>query len=515
MKKAIIYVRVSTDEQADRGYSLKHQEERLRNYCSMQGYEVVGFYREDHSAKTFERPEFNRLLEFLKKNKRVADFLLFLKWDRFSRNAGDAYFMINMLNKMGIEPQAIEQPLDLSIPENKIMLAFYLAAPEVENDRRSLNTIAGLRRARKEGRWIAKAPIGYKNTRNERNQPIVVLDPKLAPVVRWVFEEIANGVYSADTIRIKAKQKGLDCTKANFFLMIKNPFYCGKLFIPAYKDEEAQFVQGIHEPIISEELFYEAQLVMSGRKRNFPTKQTAKEQLPLRGFLLCDKCGNKLTGSASKGRSAKYFYYHCTSQCGERHRAEDVNDYMVKQLKVITSNEQALRLFNHEYLEMFVSSGKETKEMQEKTRIEILKNKERLANAQQLLLDGSLDANDYKEIKSRYEPIIRNLESSLSDISESNLQLEKYLRFGSFFVENLDQLYLKGDLTIKQQIIGSIFPEKTTFQNLKSRTAPLNTVISLMCRLGKDFSRSKNEKTRKNPGLSSEAPPAGLEPATL
>jgi len=53
--------------------------------------------------------------------------VLFLKWDRFSRNAGDAYFMINVLRKLGVEPQAIEQPLDLSIPENKMMLAFYLA----------------------------------------------------------------------------------------------------------------------------------------------------------------------------------------------------------------------------------------------------------------------------------------------------------------------------------------------------------------------------------------------------
>lgn len=101
-------------------------------------------YKENHSAKTFERPEFTKLLAFCKKNKRCADPLLFLKWDRFSRNAGDAYAMINQLNKLGVEPQGIDQPLDLNVPENKIMLAFYFAAPEVENDRRSLNTIAGM-----------------------------------------------------------------------------------------------------------------------------------------------------------------------------------------------------------------------------------------------------------------------------------------------------------------------------------------------------------------------------------
>jgi site-specific DNA recombinase len=69
-KRAILYVRVSTDEQADKGFSLQHQEERLRTYCQLQGIEIVGFYREDHSAKSFERPEFNKLLARLKKEKK-------------------------------------------------------------------------------------------------------------------------------------------------------------------------------------------------------------------------------------------------------------------------------------------------------------------------------------------------------------------------------------------------------------------------------------------------------------
>ena len=99
----------------------------------------------------------------LKKQRGQIDVILFLKWDRFSRNAGDAYQMISMLRKLGVEPQAVEQPLDLSIPENKMMLAFYLAAPEVENDRRALNVTHGMMKARKEGRWMGKAPLGYAN----------------------------------------------------------------------------------------------------------------------------------------------------------------------------------------------------------------------------------------------------------------------------------------------------------------------------------------------------------------
>src|SRR6478609_1704139 len=125
MKQSYLYIRVSTDEQAEKGYSLRAQEETLRRYCELQNIFIKGLYIEDHSAKTFNRPEFTKMLLSIRSHKRIVDSILFTKWDRFSRNAPDAYGMITTLNKLGVEPQAIEQPLDLEVPENKMMLAFY------------------------------------------------------------------------------------------------------------------------------------------------------------------------------------------------------------------------------------------------------------------------------------------------------------------------------------------------------------------------------------------------------
>ena len=123
MKKADLYVRVSTDEQADKGYSIRSQEEVLRKYCGIQNIVVGKVIYEDYSAKTFNRPTWTEMLNRFRKEKgKSLDLLLFTKWDRFSRNAGDAYQMINILRKIGIDPQAVEQLLDLSIPENKMML---------------------------------------------------------------------------------------------------------------------------------------------------------------------------------------------------------------------------------------------------------------------------------------------------------------------------------------------------------------------------------------------------------
>src|SRR5690606_11382210 len=127
MKRADLYIRVSTDEQADKGYSQRDQEERLKRFCATNKIAVGQVIYEDHSDEHFNRPEWTRVLSSLEQKSSKTSRSLFTKWHRVSRNAGDAYQMISTHNKLGIEPQAIEQPLDLCIPENKMMLAIYLS----------------------------------------------------------------------------------------------------------------------------------------------------------------------------------------------------------------------------------------------------------------------------------------------------------------------------------------------------------------------------------------------------
>ena len=159
MKIADLYTRIKTDEQADKGYPQRDQEERLRKYFEIQSLQVRKVIYEDHSSETFNRSRWTKLLVDLRKHGGKPDLMLFSKWDRFSHNAGYAYQMISILRKSGVEPQGVEQPLDLSIAENKMMLAFYPAAPEVENDGRALNLFHGMGRAKKEGPWMRTAPL--------------------------------------------------------------------------------------------------------------------------------------------------------------------------------------------------------------------------------------------------------------------------------------------------------------------------------------------------------------------
>ena len=508
--KAILYIRVSTDEQADKGYSLKHQEERLRSYCQFQNIEVVALYKDDHSAKSFERPAFQQLLNFLRKNRKSSNLLLFTKWDRFSRNAADAYGMINTLNGYGIEPQAVEQPLDLNIPENKIMFAFYLAAPEVENDRRALNVTVGMRRAKKEGRWMATAPKGYKNITNEQKKKVIIPSTD-AKYIKWVFEEIGKGVLHADQVRKLANKKGFNVSRSYFWSMIRNPVYCGKIFIPAYKEEDAYYVQGTHEPIISEEQFYNVQDILNGRKKNIQSRSAQREELQLRGFLKCSKCGGNLTGSASKGMGGRYYYYHCQPGCKERFIAEDANEKFLKELKKISVKREAINLYKIILEKELKKNSKECVSDKEKFVAEIRKNRERINNAQQLMLDGELSMAEYQTIKNRYGAVINQLQEELDESSPKVSDYKQYLDFGFNFLQNIDQFYVSAKPAVKLQILSSIFAEKLVFENKSYRTPAYHKELALILNTGKGFGGNKKGQNQKNLILSSGVAPPRIE----
>ena len=167
--------------------------------------------------------------------------------------------MIRQLMKLGVQVKAIEQRLDDSVPENLIMKALYLAIPEVENLPRLLNTTIGMRRARREGRYVSTAAYGFKNVRDELNRPIIV-HSSMADVIRKAFELLATGTWQIKLLRKKLYGKGLKISKSNFSTLFRNPIYCGFIRLKAFKDEEEEVVQGIHEPIVNEELFYEVQM---------------------------------------------------------------------------------------------------------------------------------------------------------------------------------------------------------------------------------------------------------------
>ncbi|MBT1712392.1 recombinase family protein [Fulvivirgaceae bacterium PWU5] len=481
MKLADIYIRVSTDEQAERGYSQRSQEELLRKYCDLQNISIRHVVFEDHSAKTFERPAWKKYLTGLAKHKGQSALLLFLKWDRFSRNAGDAYQMINRLRKLGIEPQAIEQPLDLSVPENKMMLAFYLAAPEVENDRRALNVIHGMRRARKEGRYMGLAPIGYVNKTDEQGRKYIAPAEPHSNIVTWLFHELANGLYNAEQVFKMAIKKGFSGSKSLFWKVIRNPVYCGKIYLPGYKEEEPLFVAGEHQPLVSEAVFDHVQEVLDGRKRKpYRAKISSHEDFPLRGFLMCPQCGQILTASTSKGCRSYYAYYHCRAGCGFRVNAHAVNDAFVKKLSAYKPRKEVLELFKLTLLEAWEKATQQCKDESRKLNREAQNLRAKMTNIRDLLASGDISPEEFREMKSNYGPTLESIECRLSIVEKSQSDIDGLIIGGVDKLLTLGPLYESLENAGKRQILNCVFPDKLTFDSKQIHISNTREVVNLL-----------------------------------
>ena len=513
MTNVVLYVRVSTDEQAGKGYSLRDQEQKLLSYCSTNNLNVMAIYREDYSAKTFKRPEFKKLLEFCKKNKKVVHQVVFIKWDRFSRNTAESYQMIATFNSLAIRVNAIEQPLDLTIPEQGLMLAVYLSIPEVENHRRSLNVISGMRRALKEGRYMGSSPIGYSNERDSAKKPILVPNND-AVLIQEAFELMSTGLYNQKEVLEKLKRKGLKSSKTPFSMLLKNPVYYGVIFIKSYKDEKECIVNGLHEPIITKSLFDKVQDVLNNRrKKHHSIHKKLNENFPLKGFLLCPVCNNPLTASTSKGRSKYYSYYHCISPCNGRYQLDDVNLWMTDYLKSIKLQGQVKKLFE-EIIKEQLTKQSESKQLGPKHFEQVNKIEQKIERLQDMFVEGEIDKNDYQIAKTRYENIYLELKDREKKSIDKKEAIQLY-KNGLNQIETIEKQYIESDIEGKRMLIGSIFQNKIHFENKKIRTADVNPILNKISSVNRAYGGIKKWDKSKKLELSHCVTPAGFEPATI
>ncbi len=505
MKSAYLYVRVSTDEQKRKGYSLPEQEDRLLKYCEQNKITVKGIFREDFSAKTFNRPEWKKIIMTLKKNRnRPAENILFIKWDRFSRNIEYAYQMLGILRELNTKPFAIDQPIDFNVPESIVMLAIYLSIPEAENSRRGRNASDGMRRARKMGRWPGRAPMGYANQSTQDGRKIIVPKQPQADLIKWAFEQFSKGTYSINQVRMMTCQKGLQCSKNNFWKILRNSIYCGIIKINANKEEETQFVKAIHQPIISEDIFQLVQLLLKSRRKQNEAKFHTKFLFPLRGFIDCPFCGRRLTGSISQGKLAKYRYYHCnTSKCKGRYRADMLEASFENQLKKITLSPSVYELFNLVLEDENICTAKrkcldEIKDVQ----VEISQHSDMIAKARRYLLGGKIDFEDFNNLKKEQNQIIYNLNGRLQHLAQ---KLDGYDSINrDIWTEsgiNIFQSYNTQDFVGKRHIINLFTPLEINKSLREFKSLQIDRIIKKII-VYDGIIKSKTDKPLKMVGKS-------------
>ena len=513
-KNVITYGRVSTDEQA-LGFSLNHQEEVITKFCELKEYKVLKHFTEDHSAKNYKRPEWKLLMEYAKKNRYAIDMLIFTKWDRFSRNMEEALFIIRQLSELGIDVYCVEQPVDLSIPDNKVLLSIYLILPEIENDKISQRTKDGMRRAKKEGCFIAKAPFGYSNTKiMEKTSIVPNADSK---IVLMAFKEVAKGLKPVEVIRKKLiDEYNLKLKKQQFYNMLKNVTYCGMIIIPEYKKEQVETIEGIHEPIIDKELFRNVQNVLEGRKNpnaKFPT--TESELFPLKANFICPNCGNQITASRSKGNGGQYEYYHCKASCKIRLSKEVVHGRVQSLLNDLSLNENVKELFKDVLKDVIQSNS-----IDSKTRLKELNSEQEaikimLEKAEDKYMTNDLSAEDYFKVRNRYTDRITDIENRIDALRENDTDLIKYVNNSVNLLSQLGNTFNHLQNKGKGSFLRVIYPENIILEKECFRTNSENAVVELMTRIYGGSQNTEMKKATLSNGFSNVAPSLGLEPRTL
>ena len=492
-KRAIIYVRVSTDEQKEKGYSLQAQEEKARDFCKKNDIEIVAVFSEDYTAwHGFDRPDYNKLNNLLLKNKIKVDYILFTQWSRFSRDYTESVIEIRRLKELGVVANAIEQWINYEIPENLYVLSFYLTAPQVENDRLSSRTKDGMRQATKEGRWLHKAPKGYKNNKVTK---LIEVDTPIAELIKQAFQLMSTGLYTAEDVRRKLKEKGLDTSKQGFLDILQQVAYIGMVKLKALKDEPERLVKGLHEAIISEEIFNDVQLILKGKKKGYKGV-TKGDDTPLVGHLYCHNCNRPMTGSGSRGNGGVYHYYHCQRKygCKNEFNAKKANSIFTTYLRSYQPNEEMLTLYKAILEDVFKTNGVDSDAEKAKLKAEIIKVESQLESATMKYIDGKLSDENYNKVERTLENRKGELEVQLDNLNKFKPEFESYVSNSTLLISDLGSYYQNNDVETKKRIIGSIFPEKIYFENNEYRTTKINEIIELLSNGNKGLNENCHTK---------------------
>lgn len=354
--KVYTYTRVSTAMQID-GYSLDAQKARMKAYADFNDYQIVGEYEDaGKSGKSIEgRASFCRMMDDIKSGKDGVSYVLVFKLSRFGRNAADVLSTLQVMQDFGVNLICVEDGIDSSKDAGKLMISVLSAVAEIERENIRVQTMEGRIQKAREGRWNGGfAPYGYRLV-----DGVLQINEDEAPAIRTIFEQYLSTDTGANGLSKYLETHGFQkLTRQNgtsplfsatlIRAILKNPVYCGKIAFGRRKLEKIHgtrneyhqvpqenylLVDGLHEGIVSEELWNAAQVkLLAQSKRYEPVNRSKMEQAHLLSALVkCPVCGagmysNKCTKRKKDGTPYKSFsYYSCKHRKMQRGQKCDFN----------------------------------------------------------------------------------------------------------------------------------------------------------------------------------------------
>ncbi len=356
----VIYARYSSHGQTEQ--SIEGQLRYCYEYAERRGFRIVGEYidRALSGTKAETRPEFLRLI----KDSRKKQFVYVLVWklDRFARNRYDSAIYKNELKKFGVRVLSVTESVGEG-DESIILEAVLEAMAETYSRQLSSNVRRGLKEsALKANSTGGTIPLGYKLEGKK-----LVIDEETAPIVRYVFEQYADGVGKKE-IAAELNARGYRTKQGNlfnlnsFFRILGNKKYIGVFHYNSEDDGIIEVEDGC-PALIDKELFDKCERKSKATKRA-PGHNKALVEYLLQGKIFCGYCGSPMVGESGQGRNKTgYHYYACAARkkahtCHKKNEKKDflewyiteqVVEYVLTPERIDLISERVVEEYNKEF----------------------------------------------------------------------------------------------------------------------------------------------------------------------
>ena len=306
IKSAGIYIRVSTFDQAREGFSLREQEERLKEFCKFKRYNIYKVYQDAGiSAKNDKRPAYQEMIEDVKKGN--INVIVALKLDRLTRSVYDIEKLMKFVNDYECDIDCMADESNTTTSNGRMVMRIMTSVYQNEIEKCSERTKFGMAGAIKNGHIPNRTGLGFK-----RNNKKLVPDPLTKDIIVRIFDLYLEGKSHQAIANIYNKEKVLG--KTNWYdstiqKILSNELYKGD-YVNGKRTKHPTYYENVIEPIVSKEKWESCQYQKLRNARHYERTATYL----FTNKLKCSKCGNFLGGHATtKTNGKKYYYYKCNT----------------------------------------------------------------------------------------------------------------------------------------------------------------------------------------------------------
>lgn len=462
MKTGMVYVRVSSEAQLE-GTSLPRQEKECLEFARKNDVLIAEeciFREEGESAKVLERKQLQRLLEYVRQNKKKIDVLYIWKIDRLARNLGDYYGIKVALSRYDIKIISITEPID-DDPVGRFLEAILAAAAQFDNEIRAIRTTGGMRARVEQGAWPHDAPIGYLK-KNKR----VVVDPVLGPIITDILNMYAEGGYSYTDLSEYAFKKGIKTKTGKpkstdqMKRIVTNYLYAGF----AVNKLSEKPVKGKHKALVDLSVIKKNIDITNGTVKKYSLRPD--DLYPLKGTVLCVFCKLKMTGSLAKGMYPLYSCNRptCTKAKTGQTRASQSADKVHEDFRVLLSelkplNPNVAKLYKKLVLKVWNDQYGKTIESMEDIRRRLSRQEEFKSKITQKFIADEISIKEKKLQMDTVEAEIFDLERELERLNEYKEQNESLIDNAMEFIEDPERFWSRSSTPVKRLVQQFLIPD--------------------------------------------------------